>query len=619
MDDIFDESGAAHRVGAQMASGGQGSIYRLRDTESLCVKLYHERPNGRQMQRIKLLRARESALARVAAMPKSIAFSELGAASAIGVFLPFVRGHEIHELYGTRARLHHFPNVNFKFLVHVAYNLAVAFDELHRNNLVVGDVSEQNIKVLPDATVRLLDCEGFQIVDGQMVFTSDVGTPLWTPPELQGKCLTDLKRTTNHDLFGLAQLVFLLFFAGRHPFAGMPRGEKQLTPEAAICEYAFAFAPEDFHLPLSPPKGCPPFDSYPPEIRDLFLRAFLEGSERPHSRPTAAEWKACLEKFLNNLGPCPKHTSHVFWHKAPTCPWCEVMKETGVDCFPSRDHANGIGDDSHTRRMARLKPHVFKIESPPAFEDLEPEPIPAAPTGMLRSLQKTFAHENWKQAWLCEALKRNQETLKTAEGELRTAMASQQAIIAEYNIEFNRVRTQMQPALQALSETIGIRREIEAAFANERRQLELAAFLEGIPLRDATAQEMNDSHKNTLLSYGVETAADLTAEAIGKIPGFSPEVVTELLAWRKACEDRFQYDASQPLSKALEEEIERRFYERIKQLRTETAKCEDEFAEAKKTTDARLKLAQARTLEAARHRGQARVNIALLEKTLKQG
>src|SRR5581483_6630576 len=69
MDDIFDESGAAHRVGAQMASGGQGSIYRLRDTESLCVKLYHERPNGRQMQRIKLLRARESALARVAAMP----------------------------------------------------------------------------------------------------------------------------------------------------------------------------------------------------------------------------------------------------------------------------------------------------------------------------------------------------------------------------------------------------------------------------------------------------------------------------------------------------------------------------------------------------------------------
>jgi DNA-binding helix-hairpin-helix protein with protein kinase domain len=620
MDEACDEVGSVYRLGAQLATGGQGTLYRLQDTEALCLKVYHQRPNPMQMQRLKLLRAREAALAKVAALPKSIAFAEVGAGSAIGVFLPFVRGHEIHELYGTRARLHHFPNVNFKFLVHVAYNLAVAFEELHRNGVVVGDVSEQNIKVLPDATVRLLDCEGFQIADGDKVFTSDVGTPLWTPPELQGKCLANLQRTTNHDLFGLAQLVFLLFFAGRHPFAGMPRGPKQLSPEAAICEYAFAFAPAEFSMPLSPPPGCPPFDSFPPEIRELFLRAFIEGSQQPNARPTASEWKALLEAFLNNLGPCSKHEGHLFWHKASTCPWCEVMKEVGVDCFPSRrEHNREAEDDSHTRLLFKLKPHVFNIEAAPSFEDLAPEPIPSTPSGVLRSLQKTFSHDNWKQAWLRDALERNQEAFKTAEAALRTCLATQHTIIAEYNQEFNRVRALLQPALQALSETIGIRRDVESEFANERRRFEAEEFLQSVSLREPDAAQLGEATRNTLLSYGIETAADLTAEAIGRIPGFGPEAVTGLLDWRKTCEGRFDYDGSKPLPKSLEQEIERRFYERIKKLREESAKCEAQLTEAKKMTEMRLKLAQLKTTEAARQRGQAKVNIDLLEQTLRIG
>src|SRR5271170_7773274 len=105
MDEACDEVGSVYRLGAQLATGGQGALYRLQDTEALCLKVYHQRPNPMQMQRLKLLRAREAALAKVAALPKSIAFAEVGAGSAIGVFLPFVRGHEIHELYGTRARL----------------------------------------------------------------------------------------------------------------------------------------------------------------------------------------------------------------------------------------------------------------------------------------------------------------------------------------------------------------------------------------------------------------------------------------------------------------------------------------------------------------------------------
>jgi len=41
----------------------------------------------------------------------------------------------------------------------------------------------------------------------------------------------------SHGFHGLAQLIFLLLFAGRHPFSGVPKGPRQLLPEEAIREY----------------------------------------------------------------------------------------------------------------------------------------------------------------------------------------------------------------------------------------------------------------------------------------------------------------------------------------------------------------------------------------------
>lgn len=59
------------------------------------------------------------------------------------------------------------------------------------------------------------------------VFHCDVGVPLWTPPELQGRDFRGLTRTKNHDRFGLAVLMFQLLFMGRHPFAGVPDRPEQ--------------------------------------------------------------------------------------------------------------------------------------------------------------------------------------------------------------------------------------------------------------------------------------------------------------------------------------------------------------------------------------------------------
>ena len=330
-------------MGSSLARGGEGAISRLEERDDLCVKLYRKPPGAQQWQKLKLLRNQTPGLAKVAALPMSLAYADVERTTLVGVFFPFVHGRAIFELYGARARLEHFPRADFRFLIKVAHNLAGAFEQLHQAGLIIGDVNEQNIRVLPDASVCLIDCDSFQIADPHHVYPSNVGTPLWTPPELQGKDLTGIERTANHDCFGLAQLIFLLLFVGRHPFAGVPRTGSPLAPEEAIRTYAFAFAPECLGGPLQPPPGCPPLATLPPELQHGFFRAFREGSAQPGARPMAAEWKTYLHRLLAGLVVCLQHPHHVFWQGIQACPWCGIIRGTGVDPFHYRRDRQGSG------------------------------------------------------------------------------------------------------------------------------------------------------------------------------------------------------------------------------------------------------------------------------------
>jgi DNA-binding helix-hairpin-helix protein with protein kinase domain len=623
MNEVFDETGRMFRLASQLASGGEGVIYRVQQTESLCVKVYHEKPNAQQTAKLKLLRSRADELVKVAALPKSLAFAEEQISTPVGIIIPFVRGYEIHELYGTRARLHHFPKANFKFLVHTAYNLAHVFNDLHRNGFVVGDISEQNIKVLPDATVRLIDCDSFQVSNGETIYTSDMGTPLWTPPELQGKDLTGLQRTPNHDLFGLAQLIFLLCFAGRHPFAGVPKAGRHLSPEAAIGEHAFVFAPEQTGHLLSPPPGCPPFMAIPPGMRELFTQAFLKGSELPDARPSAIEWKDCLEDFLKNLTVCERHKGHVYWKGASSCPWCGVIDDAEVDLFPLRgEHASDTGffvlkDAGYVMRLRDLRPYSFEIQALPVFEDLVPEPLPEPPSGIWNSLQKTVDLASWKKTWLATSLEKNREMLSSAEDLLKGSLTGQQAIIADYNREFSKIRANLLPVLRLLSKPAQVHREIEDGLDGERKHFQLVEFLEYLPLREAVVSGIGLGDKTMLQSYGIETAADITEVALSKIPGLEQSQISHLLSWRKTCETSFVFNPAKPMSELMRQEIERRVQERGESLKQEAAACETKFAETQTLFNARLRLVQSQAVQLAKQRDQAKVNIAFLEEQMR--
>ncbi len=59
-----------------------------------------------------------------------------------------------------------------------------------------------------------------------------------------------------------------------------------------------------------------------------------------------------------------------------------------------------------------------------------------------------------------------------------------------------------------------------------------------------------NARKVTLISYGVETAADVSAQRIKRISGFGPSMAGAIVAWRISIERKFVFDPSQPINPA---------------------------------------------------------------------
>ena len=91
-------------------------------------------------------------------------------------------------------------------------NVARSIASVHATGCVIGDINSQGVLVSDAATVSLIDSDSFQVAEALRTFLCEVGVPEFTPPELQGKNFDHVKRTSNHDAFGLAVLIFQLLF-----------------------------------------------------------------------------------------------------------------------------------------------------------------------------------------------------------------------------------------------------------------------------------------------------------------------------------------------------------------------------------------------------------------------
>ncbi|MBE9004993.1 tetratricopeptide repeat protein [Fortiea sp. LEGE XX443] len=342
-------------LSVSLGRGGEACIYAVPSDGDLVAKVYHK-PTANHTKKLQAMLANppENPTANLGhisiAWPQELIKTADGSKSIVGFIMPRIRGmRPIIDFYNPRTRRQHCPLFNYQYLVRTARNLAAAFAALHTSGYCVGDVNESNILVSDTALVSLVDTDSFQVPDlkNNLVYRCAVGKPEFTPPELQNKVFAQHDRTINHDLFGLAVVIFQLLMEGTHPFSGIFQGTAEPPAyEARIAAGHFTYS-QHRQVPYLPTPIAPPWEMLHPSLQALFVQCFEAGHNNPPLRPNAQSWLSALSEAEDALITCTANPQHRYSNHLHSCPWCErSLRLGGRDPFPSQ---RAIENKEHLR------------------------------------------------------------------------------------------------------------------------------------------------------------------------------------------------------------------------------------------------------------------------------
>jgi DNA-binding helix-hairpin-helix protein with protein kinase domain len=583
---LVDEQGRLLRLGRKLGEGGEGAVYRLAGNSSQAIKVYASPLTVERAQKIKILtQFSQSDINRFTAWPSGLVLDEKGRAR--GLLLPVVEhGKDIHHLYTPSSRRKHFPNADWRFLVHVGANVARAFAAVHALELVIGDVNPGSILVLGDGTVRLIDVDSFQVpVPGARPLLCTVAVPLCLPPELNGAPLKSVVRTPDHDAFGLAITIFQLLMLGRHPYAGRFLGAGEMPIERAIAEHRFAFGAHAADHQMRRPPNTVGMEILPSHVATLFEAAFAPPAHR-RLRPSARDWLHTLDQLTAELTHCQRNRTHYYPQSTSLCPWCDFEQSTGVFLF------NVLATASTQRYQGEYQQLLGLIAA-------VPQPVPATlVAGTSGVVANSVAQEAAKTpgvAWCsyalslllvllglvvlprggllillgvvvlafgAGALRRRRKLWVNAYRAAKREEADAAAELERAN-RFPAHAAARAAATRASRQWDGLpsrRDERYRQLEKNKHQEQLRQFLQEQLIESADIKQIGPGRVAMLSAYGIDTAWDVEIQRVRQVPQFGPKLTDRLVAWRQERERAFVYDPSRPLPQEavvrLDKEIE---------------------------------------------------------------
>jgi len=573
-------SGHELHIDKRIGKGGEGEVFTISNMPGLAVKTYLPGLVGEREKKIRAMVG--SGLADNAPM---VAFPHQVVVDGHGAFIGFVmrlveKHKEIHELQTPSSRQKHFPKADYSFIARVALNIARVFAQVHTTGCVVGDINQRGILVSPNATVALIDADSFQVAYGEQQYLCVVGVPEYTPPELQGKSLKYVVRTTDHDAFGLAVCLFQLLCMDRHPFSGRFTGNGDMPLEKAIAEYRFAYSSRN--TGMLPPPGTVRLDDFPPKIAQLFETAF--SPNHVGRRPTAAMWVAALTELESSLRVCTRSKLHRYARNAAECPWCRMEAESGRPLFLDTDLTNirvpkGRLDPSSgfLLDIPALMAAISGAAIPPSISipipqvQSTPKPSQAvrealsrkrlnsiakiAGVGVLFGAAYAFASGIPGFLALCIAAFGGWLLFRTsspADGLLATYRKHASALSSrieqlQRTSPIDRVVRKKAEVLDAIDEF----KWLESAFGNirseyekHRKQKQLDDYLSQFPIRGARIPKVNSTDLAQMSSYGFTTAFDVKRRDVQRVHGIGPVKASNIAVWVRRVETNFQFQSA---------------------------------------------------------------------------
>ena len=564
----------------RIGKGGEGEVFAISNMPGFAVKTYLP---GIVAEREKKIRAMVST--RLADNAPLVAFPHQIAVDGRGTFVGFVmrlveKHKEIHELQTPSSRQKHFPKADYAFIVRVALNIARVFAQVHATGCVVGDINQRGILVSPTATVALIDADSFQVSDGAQRYLCVVGVPEYTPPELQGKSLKTIVRTTDHDAFGLAVCLFQLLCMDRHPFSGRFTGHGDMPLEKAILEYRFAYSSRN--TGMIPPPGTVRLDDFTPKIASYFELAF--SPSHVGKRPSAPAWVEALGELESALRVCSRNKLHRYARNAKECPWCRMENEYGRPLFLDTDLTNVHVPNGRLDLAAGLVldiPALLSAINGVAIPSSISIPIPQVPgtpkpsrgasearskkrfaplsriagVGIMFGAAYAFASDvpvlialgiAGFGGWLMFRSSSPADGL-LAEHRKATNAVSSHIEQLQRTSPIEQVLRKKAEALDAIDEFKQLAsafRNIRSEYEKHRRQKQLDDHLSQFPIRRARIPKVSSGDIAQLASYGFTTAFDARRRDVQQVRGIGPVKASNIAAWIRRAEAKFQFQSA---------------------------------------------------------------------------
>ncbi|HKQ79796.1 MAG TPA: hypothetical protein VJ810_39245, partial [Blastocatellia bacterium] len=590
------------QLGRRIGIGAEGEVYEIQDRLDLVAKIYHEPPSPEKAEKLVVLaRLGNERLFNLSAWPVDV-LRDMPDGPVVGFVMKKIgQAEEVHALHSPKSRLQKFPEASWAFLIYVAANIARAVAVIHEHGLVIGDLNPKNILVTRKATIYLLDVDSFQVsVDGK-IYRCDGGFPEYTPPELQGVAFRKVDRTQEHDCFGLAVVIFQLLFMGRHPFSGRFLGQGEMPLERAIRESRFAYGVDAEARKMRQPPGTLALDSMPSWLVKMFRRAFLATD-----RPQAREWTEPLDALANKLKKCVLHSGHYYYQELRKCPWCGIESHARVRLFNFM--IPGISSQREHFRLDAIWKEIEAVRAPSAPLKLRDNMLPAAEPSedvedFVRDRRNRFIISLWFSALggllislfinfplalifliavgtaACFIGKSGHATtmqlfsqlgklgsddpflerLHTRHRESVKAVTQiQQQYDREAGIDRWGVKRDELRNLKETYEKLSQIREFKLKQLATKDQFD--KFLERFKINHPDIDGIGADSIADLLTHGVETAADITEERLGQIPGLNESRSKRLLHWRQELEQKFVFDPGKQVDPqpriAIEKEVD---------------------------------------------------------------
>lgn len=320
---VTDETGVEFVLGAKIAEGAQGAVFRVAGHPEYAIKLLKK---SEDLERIAAVRRLPLDGLPVAAPLTLIRNGGEGYLMRLASDMTPIREPYLPREFGARetnARWY-LETGGLRRRLAIAANIAHSIAALHERGMAYVDLNPNNVMVSDD----LSRTETWLIDTDNLTSRSDpksdiLGFPGYVAPE---RLRRHAPPSTLADAYILAIHVFRLLVL-RHPLEGLAAEAVDGDTARARMdrgEFPYIGDPDDRSNQLPPrsfPAGLFPL-VMSGRMRQLGERTFGGGRTDPTKRPGSARWRDVLFSALDNVVDCPNDCGWTYYRLETTCPSC---------------------------------------------------------------------------------------------------------------------------------------------------------------------------------------------------------------------------------------------------------------------------------------------------------